>query len=171
MLGHHLAYRINSPLKLGYEVNDILKVILDEGFRTVEPLKHSTTVYRHVCGGKADKSIDFINKLKKAKKGDTFIDKGYSYSSFSERGASSCNGILDHGTDEIQLEIRVPKGARVSDGSDYEQNELLFPRNAEFRVVEEVTRPKPYVFINPDGKEIKLKQPLRMIVEYVIPKS
>ena len=169
--GHHLAYRINSPLRLGFEVDDVLKVILDEGFRTVEPLEQGTTVYRTVCGGKADGSIDFINKLIKAKKGDTFVDKGYSYTSFSERGTSPCNGIRDVGTEDVKLEIIVPKGARVSDGSDYKQSELLFPRNAEFRVVEEATRPEPFVFTNYEGKEVKMPRALRMVVEYILPKA
>ncbi len=153
VIGHSKAYTINSPLRLGYNVDDTLKVILDEGFRTVEPIEDPVTVYRAVSGGKADGSIDFINNLIKAKKGETFIDKGYSYSSFSEKGACSCNGIADLGTDTVKLKIIVPKGARVSNGSHYDQNELLFPRNAEFRVVEEATRPEPYVFYNPDGKK------------------
>lgn len=171
VLGHNKAYTINSALRLGYNVDDTLKVILDEGFRTVEPLDRSVTVYRHVCGGKADNSIDFINKLIKAKKGDTFIDKGYSYSSYSEKGASSCNGILDLGTDEVKLTILVPEGARVSNGSHYEQNELLFPRNAEFRVIEEASRPEPIVFRHDDGSEFKIPQALRMTLEYVLPEN
>ena len=170
--GHSLAYQINSPLRLGFKVEDTLKVILDEGFRTVEPLGHGTTVYRTVCGGKADGSIDFINKLIKAKKGDTFVDKGYSYASFSESGASPCNGIRDAGTEDVSLTILVPKGARVSDGSWYtKQNEMLFPRNAEFRVVEEATRPEPFVFTNYEGKEVKMPRALRMVVEYILPKA
>lgn len=171
VVGHHKAYTINSALRLGYNVDDILKVILDEGFRTVEPLEKAVTVYRHVSGGKADNSIDFINKLIQAKKGDTFIDKGYSYSSFSRNGASSCNGIKDLGTDEIKLTIIVPKGARVSNGCHYEQNELLFPRNAEYRVVEGAIRPEPYVYRNYEGKEVKLPRALEMVVDYILPKQ
>lgn len=169
VIGHSKAYTINSPLRLGYNVDDTLKVILDEGFRTVEPIENPVTVYRAVSGGKADGSIDFINNLIKAKKGETFIDKGYSYSSFSEKGACSCNGIADLGTDAVKLKIIVPKGARVSNGSHYEQNELLFPRNAEFRVVEEVTRPEPYIYKNDEGKEVKLPRPLEMVIEYILP--
>ncbi len=167
VIGHSKAYTINSPLRLGYNVDDTLKVILDEGFRTVEPIEDPVTVYRAVSGGKADGSIDFINNLIKAKKGETFIDKGYSYSSFSEKGACSCNGIADLGTDTVKLKIIVPKGARVSNGSHYDQNELLFPRNAEFRVVEEATRPEPYVFYNPDGKKVERRQPFEITLEYV----
>ncbi len=170
--GHSLAYQINSPLRLGFEVEDTLRVILDEGFRTVKPLEQGTTVYRTVCGGKADGSIDFINKLINAKKGDTFVDKGYSYTSFSEKGTSPCNGIRDAGTEDVSLTILVPKGARVSDGSGYtKQNELLFPRNAEFRVVEEAKRPEPFVFTSYDGKEVKMPRALEIVLEYVLPKS
>lgn len=171
VIGHSKAYTINSPLRLGYNVDDTLKVILDEGFRTVEPIENPVTVYRAVSGGKADGSIDFINNLIKAKKGETFIDKGYSYSSFSEKGACSCNGIADLGTDAVKLKILVPKGARVSNGSHYEQNELLFPRNAEYRVVEEATRPEPYISKNYEGKEVKLPRPLEMVIEYILPKT
>ena len=168
--GHSLAYQINSPLRLGFKVDDTLKVILDEGFRTVEPLEHGTIVYRTVCGGKADGSIDFINKLIKAKKYDTFVDKGYSYTSFSKNATSPCNGIRDVGTEDVSLEIIVPKGARVSDGSWVtKQNELLFPRNAEFRVVEEAKRPNPFVFTNYEGKEVKMPRPLKIVVEYIVP--
>ena len=71
----------------------------------------------------------------------------------AKKGACSCNGIADLGTDTVKLKIIVPKGARVSNGSHYDQNELLFPRNAEFRVVEEATRPEPYVFIIPMVKK------------------
>lgn len=171
VIGHSKAYTINSPLRLGYNVDDTLKVILDEGFRTVEPIENPVTVYRAVSGGKADGSINFINNLIKTKKGETFIDKGYSYSSFSEKGACSCNGIADLGTDAVKLKILVPKGARVSNGSHYKQNELLFPRNAEFRVVEEATRPEPYVFLNYEGKEVKLPRPLEMVIEYILPEA
>lgn len=167
VIGHSKAYTINSPLRLGYNVDDTLKVILDEGFRTVEPIENPVIVFRAVSGGKADGSIDFINNLIKAKKGETFIDKGYSYASFSENGACSCNGIADLGTDAVKLKIIVPKGARVSNGSHYDQNELLFPRNAEFRVVEEATRPEPYVFYNPDGKKVERRQPFEITLEYV----
>ena len=171
--GHSLAYRINSPLRLGFKVDDTLRVILDEGFRTVEPYKWDTTVYRTVCGGKADGSIDFINKLIKAKKGDTFIDKGYSYTSFSEMGTSPCNGICDLGTESVSLTILVPKGARVSDGSWYtKQNEMLFPRNAEYRVVEEAKVIEPGIeFIGDNGQKYKIGDYVGMVVEYVLPKS
>ena len=171
VIGHSKAYTINSPLRLGYNVDDTLKVILDEGFRTVEPIEKPVTVFRAVSGGKADGSIDFINNLIKAKKGETFIDKGYSYASFSEKGACSCNGIADLGTDAVKLTIIVPKGARVSNGSHYEQNELLFPRNAEYRVVEEATRPEPYISKNYEGKEVKLPRPLEMVIEYILPET
>ena len=161
VLGHGKAYTINSALRLGYDVDDALRVILDEGFRTVEPLEHPVQVYRAVCGGKADNSIEFINKLVKAKKGDTFIDKGYSYASFSERGISPCNGIYDSGTPELTLTINVPKGARVSDGFDFVQNELLFPRNAEYKVIEEATRPNPKDYPNL----------WEMTISYILPKA
>lgn len=169
VIGHSKAYTINSPLRLGYNVDDTLKVILDEGFRTIEPIEYPVTVYRSVSGGKADCSIDFINNLIKAKKGDTFIDKGYSYSSFSENGACSCNGIADLGTDSIRFKIIVPKGARVSNGSHYEQSELLFPRNAEFRIVEEATCSHQDVFYNPDGTK-GMRKLYDITLEYVLPK-
>ena len=87
-------------------------------------------------------------------------------------GTSPCNGIRDAGTEDVSLTILVPKGARVSDGSWYtKQNELLFPRNAEFRVVEEAKRSEPYVFTNSEGKEFKIPRAAKMVIEYVLPKS
>lgn len=137
VLGHHLAYSINGALRTGGEVDDVLVTILDEGFKNVEPLERGVLVYRQVVGNSVDNSIDFINKLIQSKKGDTFIDKAYSYSTYSKNCATSCNGIRDKGTPWIRMKIAVPKGAKVSNGSHYEQNEMLFPRNAEFRILEE----------------------------------
>ena len=166
VLGHGEAYQVNGALRLGANVDDTIRVILDEGFRTVTPLEEEITVYRAVSGGKADKSIDFINNLIHAQKGDTFVDKGYSYSSYYPNAAVSCNGIHDSGTPEIKLKIIVPKGSRVSDGSGYEQCELLFPRNAEYRIVEEA-KIRPSKILDYEGKPFKINDVYEMVVEFL----
>lgn len=136
-LGHNIAYRINGALRCGGKVDDAIVAILDEGFKNVSPLSEDAVVYRQVVGNSIDKSIDFINKLIKAKKGDTFIDKAYSYTTYYENCATSCNGIKDKGAPWIILKIKLPKGAKISNGSQYEQREALLPRNAKFKIVEE----------------------------------
>lgn len=159
VLGHNIAYSINGALRLGGEVDDALVAILDEGFKNIKPLEEGLIVYRQVVGNSVDKSIDFINQLIKAKKGDTFIDKAYSYTSFYKNGASSCNGIRDKNAPWIKLKIILPKGSKVSDGSQYEQSEVLLPRNARFKIIEEAKVIKHYT----DGDY------LEMTVEYVLP--
>jgi hypothetical protein len=156
-LGHNFAYSINGALRTGKEVDDVLVAILDEGFKNVDPLERKELVYRQVVGNSVDNSIDFINKLIKSKKGDTFIDKGYSYSTYYENCATSCNGIKDKGAPWIEMKISVPKGAKVSNGSGYEQCEMLFPRNAEFRIVEEAKI----------VKQTKDGDSMEMLVEYI----
>lgn len=153
---HHHAYEVNGILRYGSGRTNTLTAILDEGFRTVPPLERETVVYRAVCGSSEDGSINFINKLVDSKIGDTFTDKGYSYSSFYKGAAQSCNGSWDSGTPEILMTINVPKGARVSNGIDItKQAEMLFPRNSEFRIV---------------SKEKKENSNLWYItVEYVVP--
>lgn len=153
--GHGMAYSINGALRAGYEVDDILRVALDEGFKEVVPLEHQERVYRHVTGGSEDGSINFINQLINGKKGDSFSDKGYSYSTFKKGCAVSCNGIRDINSPEITLEIIVPKGAKVSDGRSFEQCEMLFPRNAEFRIIEEATQTSDNAY--------------KMMLEYILP--
>lgn len=165
VLGHGQAYRVNDALRMGANVDDTLRVILDEGFRTVEPLEETRLVYRAVQGGKADNSLDFINKLVNAKEGDVFVDKGYSYSSFVENCARPCNSISDFSTPWAKLNIIVPKGARVSDGRDYAQRELLFPRNAEFKVIE-----KPELKY-PAGEHCKGEDGYEILLEYILPKA
>ena len=99
--------------------------------------------------------------LMKSKPGDTFVDKGYSYTSVYEGAAVSCNGIKDKGTPGIKMIIKAPKGARISDGTDFEQAEFLFPRNAEFRVIE------PPKLKDDNG----LGGYYEMLVEYVLPNA
>lgn len=159
VLGHNIAYSINGALRLGGEVDNALVAILDEGFKNIKPLEEGLIVYRQVVGNSVDKSIDFINQLIKAKKGDTFIDKAYSYTSYYKNRASSCNGISDKNAPCIKLKIILPKGSKVSDGSEYEQREVLLPRNARFKIIEEAKVIKHYT----DGDY------LEMTVEYVLP--
>lgn len=109
VLEHHHAYEVNGILRYGSGRTNTLTAILDEGFRTVPPLERETVVYRAVCGSSEDGSINFINKLVDSKIGDTFTDKGYSYSSFYKGAAQSCNGSWDFGTPEIKMTIHVPK--------------------------------------------------------------
>ncbi len=156
VLEHHHAYEVNGILRYGSGRTNTLTAILDEGFLTVPPLEREEVVYRSVCGSSEDGSINFINKLVDSKIGDTFTDKGYSYSSFYKGAAQSCNGSWDSGTPEILMTINVPKGARVSNGIDItKQAEMLFPRNSEFRIV---------------SKEKKENSNLWYItVEYVVP--
>lgn len=141
VLEHHHAYEVNGILRYGSGRTNTLTAILDEGFRTVPPLEKEEVVYRSVCGSSEDGSINFINKLVDSKIGDTFTDKGYSYSSFYKGAAQSCNGPRDLGTPEILMTINVPKGARVSNSiSRTKQAEMLFPRNSEFRIVSKKKR-------------------------------
>lgn len=156
VLEHHHAYEVNGILRYGSGRTNTLTAILDEGFRTVPPLERETVVYRAVCGSSEDGSINFINKLVDSKIGDTFTDKGYSYSSFYKGAAQSCNGSWDIGTPEILMTINVPKGARVSNGNyRTKQAEMLFPRNSEFRIVSKEKKENSNVWY--------------ITVEYVVP--
>ncbi len=156
VLEHHNAYKVNGILRYGSGREDTLTAILDEGFRTAPPLEEGEVVYRAVCGSTEDGSINFINKIVDSKIGDTFTDKGYSYSSFYRGAAQSCNGTWDMGTPEIIMTINVPKGAKVSNGINRtEQAEMLFPRNSEFRIVSKEKKENSNVWY--------------ITVEYVIP--
>lgn len=156
VLEHHNAYKVNGILRYGSGREGTLTAILDEGFKTVPPLEEGRVVYRAVCGSSEDGSINFINKLVDSKIGDTFTDKGYSYSSFYKGAAQSCNGTWDMGTPEIIMTINVPKGARVSNGIDRtKQAEMLFPRDSEFRIVSKEKKENSNVWY--------------ITVEYIIP--
>ena len=164
VLEHHHAYQVNGILRYGSGSKDTLTAILDEGFRTVAPLEQEEVVYRAVCGSSEDGSINFINQLVDSKIGDTFIDKGYSYSSFYKGAARSCNGPWDFGTPEILMTIHVPKGARVSNGiSNTKQAEMLFPRNSKFRIVSKEKREKVHDWEKNYGDYWDIT------VEYVVP--
>lgn len=164
VLEHHHAYQVNGILRYGSGSKDTLTAILDEGFRTVAPLEQEEVVYRAVCGSSEDGSINFINQLVDSKIGDTFIDKGYSYSSFYKGAAQSCNGSWDIGTPEIKMTIHVPKGARVSNGINRtKQSEMLFPRNSKFRIVSKEKREKVHDW------EKNMNDVWDITVEYVVP--
>ncbi len=172
VMKHGSAHLFNARLRQGIDVDDTWRVILDEGFRTVKPLEHPQTVYRQVVGNSEDKSIEFINKLVNAKKGDTVSDKGYSYASYIRELATACHGTSEPGTPIFKLIIKVPEGAKVSQGKDFEQCEMLFPRNAEFRVVEEAKVTTPgYLYEASPGEMRKSGDTMEIVLEYVIPKT
>ena len=91
----------------------------------------------------------------RTKKGEIIEDKGYSFSSTVEGCATPCNGIRDLGTPEVRLKITIPKGARVSNGERFSQCEILFPRNAKYRITSPATEKDKGVY--------------EILLEYVIP--
>ena len=170
VVGHEYAFRVNSPLRRGIEVNDVIRVVLDEGFKEVEPMSSNRTVYRSISGGKEDGSADFIKKIINAKRGDTFIDKGYSYSSFSKDCAQACNGIGDVEIPRVFLNIDIPKGSKISANWSTQQKEALFPRNAEFRILKPAQKVSEDLKVTrPDGTSFIVPGEMEMTVEYLIP--
>ena len=151
--GHAYPYSINPEIRAekgDISFNDLpLECrILDRALETIAPTECDLTVYRGVSSGGGNGS--FIKKLLSMKKGETFTDKAYSYSSFSKSVGNSWAG-------DCFLEIRVPKGARVSRAIASEQSELLFPRNSQFKVIEEALPTE-------NGKH-------KIVLEYILPKN
>lgn len=172
VVAHDDAYMFNSLLRQGKDIKHPIITMLDEGFKTVEPKKTSGILYRHVCGSKVDNSINFINFLKQAKKGDTFIDNGYSYATFKQRCASSCNGIQDVGSPSIMLKILTPKGTKISCPIFSSQCEALFPRNSKFKIVEEPKVITPgRTFTDKNGNVLYSGDELEIVVEHILPKT
>ena len=67
------------------------------------------------------------------------------------------------------MKIVIPKGAKVSDGTWFEQAEILLPRNSKFRVVEEAHTSEDEMhkkFIEEYGLPDTYRE---MVVEYVLP--
>ncbi|MCQ2957921.1 MAG: hypothetical protein MJ180_03350, partial [Candidatus Gastranaerophilales bacterium] len=118
---------------------------------------------------KADGSADFIRGLINAKKGYIFTDKGYSYTTNAKSCAKSCNsGADEENITQILLTILTPKGAKICNNKSAPQQEFIFPRNAQFRVVEEA---KETVFTDKDGSTYTKPDRLEMTVEYILPDS
>lgn len=124
--------------------------ILDKGLENVPGIEKETTVYRGIqADSSSDADFQFVKSIIDSKKGSVISDKGYSYASYK---SGIANGYAQ-GDVNAKLVIKVPKGAKVSRLINL-QSEMLFPRNAEFKVL------TPY---NPKTGEI--------FVEYVLPNN
>lgn len=151
---HAEPYAYNNCLReapTDETIGGLSRKILDKGFENVEPLKEEITVYRGITAQDYQSVMKkFVQDVMSKKQGETFSDAGFSYSSYDEDMAKTFAG---NGT---VLEIKVPKGAKVSSSRYSSQKEVLFPRNAEFKVLEEVKIKDGYS---------------HMVVEYVLPKN
>ena len=66
------------------------------------------------------------------------------------------------------MTIQVPKGAKISSNSSVQQCELLFPRNAKFKVVKEAHVTKPGIeFTSSKGEKMHTNDTMAMTVKYV----
>jgi len=172
VVAHDDAYMFNSLLRQGKDIKHPIITMLDEGFKTVKPTTTSKTLYRQVCGSKIDGSINFIDFLKQAKKGDTFIDNGYSFATFNRDCATSCNGIQDIGSPLIMLKILTPQGTKISCPMFSSQCEALFPRGSKFRIAKEAKVITPAsTFTDKNGNILHSGGELEIVVEYVLPKT
>ncbi len=149
--GHGKANAYNYMLrKKGATGNEggLWQKILDKGLENVPGIEQETTVYRGIQADLSnDADFQFVKSIIDSKKGSIISDKGYSYASY-KRGIANGYALGDI---NAKLIIKVPKGAKVSRLRNL-QSEMLFPRNAEFKVL------TPY---NPETGEI--------FVEYVLP--
>lgn len=174
VIGHNYAYTLNSTLRRGVQVNDAIRVILDEGFKDVAPMQASSEVYRAIAGSRVDGSADYINRLVKAPKGATFTDLGYSYASFSPKCVGTCNATYELDVPIVSLTIKVPKGAKISDARWItEQHEMLFPRNAQFRVIHpaRTITPPHYTEIGKGEPPLFIAGEKAVTLEYIPPKE
>lgn len=149
---HGDAYGVNQKIRYSnWDPSEELSCrILDKALETVKPTEKDLLVYRGVSRNRGNDS-EFIERLLSMKKGEIFTDKAYSYSSFDK-------GIASHwARDCCFLEIKIPKGAKVSQGPFSEQAELLFPRNSQFRIIEEAMPIE-------NGKH-------KIVLEYILPKN
>lgn len=141
--GHAGAYSYNYRLRKGEETpaSDMLQV----AFRKLKPTTEDLTVYRGIAPWVNDNS--YVEYLKSLNPGDSFVDKGFSYASFKKEIANhfSSNGVC--------MEIRIPKGAKVSQAKNSEQSECLFNMNSRFRILSK----------EQDGPITKI------IAEYILP--
>ncbi|MCD7878666.1 MAG: hypothetical protein LUG16_01880, partial [Candidatus Gastranaerophilales bacterium] len=156
---HGSAYGFNYELRNkpeGYIPENLESRILDKGLENLSPLKKNETVYRGVNGNRFfKKNLEYVKSLINAKKGDVISDKGYGYASFSKKIANHysdgglCDGL------GARMKIIVPEGSKVSIGG--KQHEMLFPRNAQFEVVEQAK-------IAEDGI-------MEIVLKYILPKN
>ncbi len=149
---HRYCDTLNQKLRKGQH-GGIIQTLVDKGFETVEATNKEMVVYRKVASSSCDEAgYGFMKRLLKLNHGESFIDTGYSYSSFDIDLACACRAI--GGNDELSatIVIKVPKGAKVSQMPDVAQAECIFPRNAEFKVI------KPYD-----------KETQQIMVEYILP--
>ncbi len=160
VLMHGQAYYLNFALRRGFQVKDIEQILLNKGFEKIKPLKYSTVVFRKVQGNKQDESINFINRLINAKKGETFTDLGYSYATIYQNKTMSA-GNNDKGSPIVIMQILVPPKSKVSRYGF----EFLFPKDSRYEVIEEaqVIKPEEWKkFFN--GKENYSKNCMKMTV-------
>ena len=131
----------NTALREGIEPNFECRV-LDKAIELSEPLETGQTFYRGVSSvGKVSGSCEelndaFIDRLINSEIGDIISDKGYSY--FSTNADTLEIYANNKGKKNARMIIQVPKGAKVKLGKKAlkEGKEGIFPRNAQFRVIE-----------------------------------
>ncbi len=153
--GHASAYSYNSDLRCkdakGNE-GGLWQKILDKGLENIPSTQENITVYRGLNAPEYYKSrCQYIDDIINTKKGCIIpVDKGYPYASFNEDVANR----FAQTDKNLILTIKVPKGSKVSCAKHSKQSEMLFPRNSQFKVLQEAQK---------EGKIY------HMIVEYVLP--
>lgn len=128
----------NSKYREGKE--DLASRLADRAFENLKPLEEDAIVYRGLSAdtdGMNSQGHEFIKSLLEKKKGEIVTDNGYAYASYNKQitnqyaGAGSQDNYIG-----ARMIIKVPKGAKVSRAKTSRQSEMLFPRKAQFKVLE-----------------------------------
>ncbi len=147
---HRWAYSYNDKLRYN-KPTPIGVYMLDICFDKLPETESEMTVYRGLkTVGKTFKN--YAQELKTKNVGETFYDNGFAFSSFDNEVADYYSKVGDDG---VLLEIKIPKGAKVSYCKDAFLSECLFKRNSEFKILKKTEK---------DGLT-------KLVVEYILPKD
>ncbi len=127
---------------------------LDADFAKLPPLEDNFTFYRgRTKHPVIERFNEDFNIIEAAKEGEIIVpDRAYSYGAFNKSLAEHWSGGMG---DTMMIEIRTPKGAKVSRNLEH-GGEVVFPRGAEYRLL---------------SKEKSNDNCLNVVLEYILPEK
>lgn len=161
---HHEIHGANCHIRSDIAENGkpvVMKKIVDKmdtDFSNLTPTNEAFTVYR---GRSKHPVVNYFNRdfdiIDNAKIGDIITpDTGYPYAAFHRKLAECWGGTgANCGKGTMMMEIRVPKGAKLSCNLEH-GGEAIFPRSSQFKLVSKGK--------DPEGI-------MNVVLEYILPQA
>lgn len=161
---HHEIHGANSNIRADIEKNGkpvVMKEVVDKmdaDFQNLTPTNEAFTVYRGRSKNPIIERFNAdINIIENAKIGDIITpDTAYPYAAFHRKFAECWGGTgANYGKGTMMMEIRVPKGAKLSCNLEH-GGEAIFPRSSQFKLVSKGK--------DPEGI-------MNVVLEYILPQA